>query len=268
MGKLVVIDYSVTIEGLAEQLLEVVVEFDLPDLEKQRQELFQNMLEGKQTMKHLEDVILHELAVSKGSILDNEELIYTLQSTKAKALEIQSSLEKGKLTAARIDKSRREYYGVAKRGSIMYFAQSALRNISSILEYSLASYVNIFKTALREARQETRLEHRLKNLTDKITQLSYDYVSLGLFECQKLVYPFHMTTMILEAEGHLDRRELEFFFLGNASFGQVASQLPELCWVPDSAWKDLQLLSTLNDSFSGFVEDMAALSDVRVRRPS
>lgn len=56
------------------------------------------------TIQHLEDVILHELAVSKGSILDNDDLIQTLQTTKAKAVEITLSLEEAKQTAEQIDK--------------------------------------------------------------------------------------------------------------------------------------------------------------------
>lgn len=51
MGKTLVINYSVTMSGLAEQLLAHVVGFDLPDLEKQRQELVQKMSEGQQMMK-------------------------------------------------------------------------------------------------------------------------------------------------------------------------------------------------------------------------
>nr|CEL69705.1 TPA: Dynein heavy chain 10, axonemal [Neospora caninum Liverpool] len=209
MGQTVVINYAVTMAGLAEQLLGHVVGFELPELETERQELVQNMSDCHQMMKHLEDVILHELAVSKGSILDNQDLIQTLQTTKAKATEITRSLEEAKKTAAQIEKaslfssqsgkyfsrhthasphaspsgfrqkSRQEYYSVAKRGSIMYFAMSSLRNISSMLEYSLASYLAIFQAALREARPDRILENRLKNVVEKITQLSYDYVCLG-----------------------------------------------------------------------------------------
>lgn len=59
---------------------------------------------GTSVLQHLEDVILHELAVSKGSILDNDDLIQTLQTTKAKAVEITHSLEEAKQTAVQIDK--------------------------------------------------------------------------------------------------------------------------------------------------------------------
>lgn len=74
---------------------------------------------------------------------------------------------------------RREYFSVANRGSIMYFSMDSMRNISTMLEYSLDSFIHIFKSALKEARHDRILENRLRNLMEKITQLSYDYVCLG-----------------------------------------------------------------------------------------
>lgn len=54
-------------------------------------------------LQQLENSLLHELAHSKGSPLDNEDLIETLQSTKTKALEIEQFLEDAKSTAAKIE---------------------------------------------------------------------------------------------------------------------------------------------------------------------
>lgn len=54
-----------------------------------------------------------------------------------------------------------------------------MRNLSPMLEYSLDAFLHTFRVALREARQDRILENRLKSLVDKVTQLSYDYISLG-----------------------------------------------------------------------------------------
>jgi hypothetical protein len=125
MGKVSIINYSVTIDGLQQQLLNVVVEYERPDLEKERQTLIQSMSENRQTLKMLEDTLLRELANSKGSILDNEDLINTLRNTKVKAVEIAKALEDGKKTAEEIDKMRQVYQRVAKRGAILYFAMAS-----------------------------------------------------------------------------------------------------------------------------------------------
>lgn len=116
--------------GLAEQMLAIVVGNEVPELESQRQELVQRMSEGRLMLKvrdaasgftllyeshedtpanayervqHLENTLLHELAHSKGSPLDNEDLIETLQNTKTKALEIEQFLEEAKSTSVKIE---------------------------------------------------------------------------------------------------------------------------------------------------------------------
>merc|ERR1719230_892609 len=122
MGKVSIVNYMVTLDGLAAQLLNVVVGFERPDLEKERLNLVQTMSDNKQVLKTLEDTLLKELAGSKVPILENEDLIVTLNNAKVKSVEIAASLETAAKTAAEMDKTRQLYERVARRGSILYFA--------------------------------------------------------------------------------------------------------------------------------------------------
>lgn len=79
MGKTMVINYTVTLQGLQEQLLNVLVGFERPDKEKQRLELVQMMSENRKKLKEAEDDLLKRLAEAEGSLLDNDELIQTLE---------------------------------------------------------------------------------------------------------------------------------------------------------------------------------------------
>jgi hypothetical protein len=54
----------------------------------------------------LEDTLLRELSSSSGNILDNEDLIATLDETKTKAEEIKGKLEQSKFTKDEISKAR------------------------------------------------------------------------------------------------------------------------------------------------------------------
>jgi len=75
-------------QGLEDQLLSVVVRNERPDLEEQREELISQTFENKNLLSQLEDLLLRELATSTGNMLDNEELISTLENTKMKATEV------------------------------------------------------------------------------------------------------------------------------------------------------------------------------------
>merc|ERR1712072_1261523 len=98
MAKTMLINYSVTQDGLANQLLNVVVGHERPDLEEQFSELVAEMSANALMIVKLEDTLLHELTAAKGNILDNEELIATLDDTKTKAVEISGKLEQAEFT--------------------------------------------------------------------------------------------------------------------------------------------------------------------------
>ena len=98
MGKTMIINYGVTMDGLANQLLNVVVAHERPDLEKQWADLVAEMGENAQLLVSLEDTLLRELSSSQGNILDNQDLIATLENTKSKAVMIQASLQLAETT--------------------------------------------------------------------------------------------------------------------------------------------------------------------------
>jgi len=260
MGKASIVNCVITLEGLASQLLNVVVGFERPDLEEMRQKLVQQMSDNRQVIKSLEDTLLRELAASKGSILDNDELIQTLNNAKAKSIEIGESLDSAAKTAIEIDKTRALYQKVAKRGSILYFAMSGLVAISEMYEYSLGSYLGVFDTSLREAKPDKIVDNRLKNIREKMTQTMYDYTCMGIFEMHKLLFSFQMTTMILSGDGDLVGKEFDFYMKGNPSLEKAKEPCP-FTWISEPGWKDLQLLKTLDDSLKNICEDIKKNGD-------
>ena len=78
----------VTLKGLEEQLLSVIVGFERRELEEQRERLILETSDNKRLLKDLEDSLLRELATSTGNMLDNTELVLTLEETKSKASEV------------------------------------------------------------------------------------------------------------------------------------------------------------------------------------
>lgn len=103
MSKTMVINYTVTLMGLRDQLLNVVVAFERPDKEKQRLELIQSMSDNRKLLKDAEDDLLFRLANAQGSLLDNDELIFTLEQTKEKSIKIFEAIKEGEITSQEIE---------------------------------------------------------------------------------------------------------------------------------------------------------------------
>lgn len=78
----------VTLKGLEDQLLSVITAFERKELEEQREHLIQETSDNKNLLKDLEDSLLRELTSSTGNMLDNLDLVHTLEETKSKATEV------------------------------------------------------------------------------------------------------------------------------------------------------------------------------------
>ena len=188
-GKTMIINYSVTQQGLSEQLLNVTVAHERPDLEEQRSKLVKEMSENKAILKNLEDTLLSELSSSQGYILDNGALIDTLEEAKGTALEISKKLEVAQVTKEEIEVVRMRYRPVAKQGSILFFVISSLANITKMYEYSLGSFLAVFGLTLTTSK-EASLDGRLRNIMKALTIDVYNYTCLGFFEKHKLMLGF------------------------------------------------------------------------------
>jgi dynein heavy chain len=261
MGKTMIINYGVTLDGLANQLLNVVVGNERPDLELAWSALVEEMGESAQTLVSLEDTLLRELSSSSGNILDNQELIATLQNTKVKATEISLKLDEAKKTKIEIGDARSAYKPVAKRGSILYFAESGLAVINSMYEISLDSFLNVFKASLESAKKDNNLETRLRNMIDMIMRQIYDYTCTGIFEKHKLMFSFQMTCMIMNGDGDLEQGILDFFLKGDTSLEGVSEPNP-VTWLNPAGWKDLLCLGGLNDTYGELLKTFKAQSGI------
>jgi len=256
-GKVMIINYSVTLQGLEDQLLTEVVKYERADLAEQKAALVEEVSELSGMLKELEDTLLHELANSTGNILDNTDLIETLEKTKSKAVEISDKLEQAKSTAVEIDATCAAYRPVAKRGSILFFVMASLSTLSNMYELSLALYMVVFLVALERAEPDSLVENRLENIINTLTQGCYNYTCRGIFETHKLMFSLQMTLRIMDGEGTLDMGQVDFFLKGNLSLEKCKDK-PPTEWISDGGWHDMQRLTTDVASCANLITDLKA----------
>ncbi|KAL2092820.1 hypothetical protein ACEWY4_012618 [Coilia grayii] len=255
-GKAMVINYTVTLKGLEDQLLSVIVGFERKELEEQRERLIQETSENKRLLKDLEDSLLRELATSTGNMLDNVELVQTLEETKSKAAEVFEKLKLAEKTSVDIDKLRDGYRPAAKRGAILFFVLAEMALVNSMYQYSLASFLEVFDFSLRKSLPDSVLPKRLKNIMDTLTYNVYNYGCTGLFERHKLLFSFNMTIKIEQAEDRAPQEELEFFLKGNLSLEKSKRQ-KACAWLSDQGWEDLvRLAEVFPNTFGSLLDDI------------
>ncbi|XP_041985040.1 dynein axonemal heavy chain 10 [Aricia agestis] len=241
-AKAVVINYTVTVQGLEDQLLSVVVRGERSDLEEQRESLISETAANRSLLSALEDSLLRELATSTGNMLDNRDLVDTLENTKAKATEVMEKLSLAETTTRDIERLRDGYRAVARRGSILFFVLADMAVVNAMYQYSLTAYLDVFSFSLRKAMPNVLLAKRLKNIIDMLTKNVYEYGCTGIFEKHKLLYSFQMDIKLEQSEGNVSQMQLDFFIKGNVSLEKSPRASPAT-WIPSQGWQDIIKLS-------------------------
>ena len=124
-------------------MLSVVVQTERPDIEEQREALILETSALKTLLKDLEDSLLREIAENQGNMLDNIDLIETLENTKTSASEVFTKLDEAAITSEQINGLREDYRPAAKRGAILFFVLSDMAVVNPMYQYSLGSYLEV-----------------------------------------------------------------------------------------------------------------------------
>lgn len=127
--KVSLLNFTITLGGLEEQLLNVVVAEELPELYKQKQNLVVQNAEMNKQLFDIESEILYLLSHSTGNILDDTVLIETLAKSKVTSGEIKVKLEEASAIEKECILQSELYRPVAKRASLLYFVIADLGNV-------------------------------------------------------------------------------------------------------------------------------------------
>ena len=212
-----IIDFTVTMKGLEDQLLGRVIKMEKTDLENERVKLAEDVIQNKALMKTLEDNLLSKLNSTKGSLVDDEELLDVLQDTKTTANEVSKKLQIAAETSKKINAAREEYRAVATRGSILYFLIVELSKVNVMYQTALKQFLVLFDISITKSKPTHVLEKRLAIILDYLTKLVWKYTIRGLYEKHKFLFTLLVALKIDMNSGHVSFTDFNLLLKGGAS---------------------------------------------------
>ncbi|CAG6004611.1 unnamed protein product [Menidia menidia] len=185
------VNFTTTRAGLRGQLLALTIQQEKPELETEKTRLLQQEEDKKIQLAQLEESLLETLATAQGNILENRELIDSLNQTKASSALIQESLVESHRLQASLDQERDAYLPLAESASKMYFVITDMSKINNMYRFSLASFLRIFQRALQAKKEEDNTEARIAALQANLKNMVYEYVCRSLFKADQLMFSMH-----------------------------------------------------------------------------
>ena len=136
-AKATVVDFTVTVQGLEEQLLGRVIAKEQKALEDLLTTVLEEVSANTKSLQYLDEMLLNRLSDSSGSLLDDRDVINVLASTKTKAEEVKDKLRRADEARRSISDKRDQYRPVATRGSCLYFAIIDMSIVNCMYQTSL-----------------------------------------------------------------------------------------------------------------------------------
>ncbi|XP_039379215.1 dynein heavy chain 11, axonemal isoform X8 [Mauremys reevesii] len=245
------INFTVTRDGLEEQLLAEVVSVERPELEKLKSLLTKQQNDFKIELKHLEDDLLLRLSAAEGSFLGDTELVEKLESTKSTAAEIEHKVAEAKENEVKINEAREHYRPAALRASLLYFVVNDLGKINPIYQFSLKAFNTVFHKAIVRAEASEDLQGHITNLIEAITYSAFLYTNQGLFEKDKLTFLAQTTFQILLRSKEIELLELDFLL----RFTVEHTHKSPVDFLTPQSWSAIRAIA-LMDEFRGLDRDI------------
>lgn len=244
-AKTSIIDFTVTMQGLEDQLLGRVILMEKSDLEAERVALFESVMQNQRSMKELETNLLCRLTSSEGSLVDDEALIQVLQETKLTAEEVNAKLKVSGQTERKITVAREEFRAVAARGSILYFLIVEMSSVNTMYQNSLKQFLIIFDNSITNSTKSAVTEERIEIILRYLTHEVWAFTLRSLYERHKVLFTLMLAMKIDCHRGIISHAEFMVFIKGGASLDLNAVQPKPFRWILDITWLNLVEINKL-----------------------
>lgn len=221
------IDFTLTPEGLEEQLLGLGVARIHAEVEAQRERFATQAHAHTQKLIEVEDKMLMSLTSAGVRFLEDDALVQSLAKSKASARELTQQLAEVAQNTRKLNALRAVYLPLASRGVTLFFILADLHRLDPMYHYSLSYFTYLFQHSIDE--EIRRCAERegwdldlplnpsqvpLDDLISHFTFVVYTNISQSLMENHKQLFGFVVCSRLLLQTNELLPSHWQFMLTG------------------------------------------------------
>lgn len=186
------VNFTVTRSSLENQCLNVFMKNETPETEADRIKLMKLQGEYIVRLRELEDKLLDSLNNVQGSILENEQVITTLETLKNEATEVTKQMKESDKVMAEVQKVTDDYRPLASSCSSVFFALADMGSVHYLYEFSLNFFMDIFNQLILSNPElnkipKQELQQRRTCINDQLFLKVYERVSNSILVQDRLI---------------------------------------------------------------------------------
>jgi len=254
-AKTTIINFTVTQDGLEQQLLGRLISKEQKHLEDQLTQLQEDVTYNTKVLADYDETLLDRLASSDGNLLDDEKLIDVLAEIKLKSKEVAEKLTEAREKTKEIGEKRESFRPVAARGAVLYFCVVEMTLVNWMYNTSLQQFLQLFDYGIDNSQTSPIVKDRVKFIIDEMTEKVYRYINRGLFERDKVMFKLQMCLRILIKAGALNQGDVNMFLKSGSG---IDDRNKKFSWMDQKTWLNIMALSKhkFNNEPSGFFKDI------------
>ncbi|CDW56544.1 dynein heavy chain [Trichuris trichiura] len=228
--------------GLTSQLLSLTIREMNPDLEKRRSEVLEEYEDMKCRLESTEEAILSQLATLKGGILEDCELLETLNAAKQSSAKLEMAMKESFTLRSKVEAERTAFLPLAKVACSVYFVIAELHNLCEVYNYSLQFFMKLYSSFISKQKNCNANELSITKLRSTFIWNVIDTVGRSVFQREHMIFVFRLVLAIYPE--HFRSNEWECFLRISEASGLSlkAQDFPE--WTESYSKQGLTMLKT------------------------
>eukprot|EP01015_Nassula_variabilis_P036963 TRINITY_DN967_c0_g2_i6.p1 TRINITY_DN967_c0_g2~~TRINITY_DN967_c0_g2_i6.p1 ORF type:complete len:1103 (-),score=250.87 TRINITY_DN967_c0_g2_i6:90-3398(-) len=201
------VNFTVTPSSLQNQCLNIYLRNERQDVEQKRVNLLKLQGEYVVKLRELEDSLLDALSNVQGNILDNEQVISTLETLKMESGKVQEEMAKSDKVMEEVTTVTNTYVELSKFSSRMFFAMQSLSNVHYLYQFSLSFFMDtLFNLITKDENlkkiDKSEPQKRLAFIYDELFIQTYHRIANSLLNNDKLIFALRLAQIKLPLSLH------------------------------------------------------------------